>query len=172
MLTTLDLPATIVAVVWFCDSGVPVPFVLAYRISVNVSVPIGAVTVTEHVLPPPLAAVQLDEFAATFAITGVPPLTATDTDWVFMDTYCGLRCLAEGKPLAGAGTEIEMTALALPAAVGLVCGTDEPPPPHPDKSATRKVAAVRRRIIPSIFREKGLTVMSLWSSVRLDIGEV
>jgi hypothetical protein len=101
MLTTLVFPATMVAVVVFWESGVPVAVVLAYVISVNVSWPAGALRAIEHVRPPDVGT-QFAEPGARFTMMGVPPFTAIDADCVFTETYAGLRRVdVAAVPFAG-----------------------------------------------------------------------
>jgi hypothetical protein len=84
--TVFALPATIVAEVVLCDNGGPVPLSDAYIVSANVSVPTGALSVTEHVRPPLGTGVQFGDPGARLVTTERPPLTEIATDCVLTET--------------------------------------------------------------------------------------
>jgi hypothetical protein len=73
--TVFALPATIVAEVVLCDI-----------VSANVSVPTGALSVTEHVRPPLGTGVQFGDPGARLVTTERPPLTEIATDCVLTET--------------------------------------------------------------------------------------
>ena len=150
--TVFDLPATIVAVVVFCESAVPVPLVVPYVTSPKVSTPAGALSVIVQVRP--LAdVVQFGEPAAKFVTTGVPPFTEIDADCVLTETYRGRRSVLD--VLAVDGTVMDTAMLCSAGDVddtGCTAGTElPPPPPHPATHAQKEKSSTSLRIIIPIF---------------------
>lgn len=106
----------------------------------KVSLPGGALTVTEHVVLPP-EVVQPPELGVTLAVTdGAAPFTAIVSDCVFGETNLGESC-AEAVRCG-----IEMLKMALEDRCGeLPPGMGEPPPPPPHAARARIVTATSAR---------------------------
>lgn len=103
----------------------------------NVSFPIGAPTVTVHVVVPPDVVQPGDEDVRSCVSVGTDPFTAIVSDCVLGETYFGDRA---ALPVAFGGMAIENT--ALDARVGASApGNVEPPPPHAARTRIATAAA-------------------------------
>ncbi len=108
----------------------------------NVSLPTGAVTLMLHWRPVSVVA-QFGDPVVSATTVAAPPFTPTLADFVFDETYCGVR-----DPVLAFCCGTVMLNRAVPfrcACVAAGVGLDEPPPPQPASMSKAAKAITKAR---------------------------